>query len=467
MELKSELLRIMESRGLSRAGLAYVLGYKSATSVIRVMEGTSGQESTGEFLQRMLSCGPLALTEKEKDILIKSIDRRELGEENEELYRAFSYFLENATNAVPGGAIGKIDPIWCEMLHRDLQEARITLFNCVDESLMREVRRSADRTKIPYRMDHYILNIYSPAEIPGMIKSLLPLLHLRNYRCRVVDIQDPSFRMGLYGADAVAMTLVYPEKREKHYLMFLYGSGNGSTVRCVESVRVEELLGEAEIARQINGEALPRPEEDLVGYLSFCRRLESGHAVYQIKPCFGLEQVPADIIIGAFMMEGDPYREHADLVSLLRKREKNVMAKKRPQYHVYKESDMEKFARTGRMADHPAMLRPFTPRERVAILRRLEERQENNPYFHLFFFDRDDVWLDDEVTLYEAAGLSIIKPGTDYNSLETHNESLLVGPRDFLEKYKAFYLGRLIRTRCRNSTDSTDILRRLIGEAEK
>ena len=48
MELKKMLVRMMERRGLSRAGLAYALGYKSVTSVTRVMEGACGRESAGE-----------------------------------------------------------------------------------------------------------------------------------------------------------------------------------------------------------------------------------------------------------------------------------------------------------------------------------------------------------------------------------------------------------------------------------
>ena len=47
------------------------------------------------------------------------------------------------------------------------------------------------------------------------------------------------------------------------------------------------------------------------------------------------------------------------------------------------------FAMTGRMSDHFWMMRPFTPEERVIILKELLTQQQKNPYFHIFFLKDD------------------------------------------------------------------------------
>lgn len=468
MELKKLLVRMMEQRGLSRAGLAYALGYKSATSVTRVMEGACGRESAGEFLQRMLSCAPLALTAEEKRDLLSCLDSRELGEENEGLYEAFGYLLKKAYRTSRDMVFRELFLRQSMQARRDCARLRIVLFNCVDEGLSWEIRRAMEKQSFPITIDHYILSARSLARMPGMIKALLPLLHTPDYRCRVAETPEDGAPVGIFGADAAMMTFEYRGGAEKQFLSFLYGKKGTVTVPLSRHTEAEDLFFPMDNIRRVNGEGVPCPGEGLDRYLAFCCDLERGRAVYQIRPGFGLEQVPADILINAGL-DGDgrmPERLKG-LVPMLESREKELLSRKKAQYHVFKEKEMRRFVSTGRMADHPALLRSFTPPERVRILRRLEERQKNNPYFHLLFFREEDRWLDDEVTLYENAGLSIIKPGIDYSPDGPHSETLLVEPRDFLEAYKSFYLNRLIRTQCRDNRESAVILRSLCEEAEK
>ncbi len=467
MDLNKMLLRVMDSRGLSRAGLAYALGYKSATSVARVMAGTGGPESTGAFLQKMLSCEALELTPEERLQLVACLDSRDLGEENEDLYQAFGDLLGSRDQSPGVSHVRSAREKWADNVPPGYETIDITLINCLEEELILGFRRGMDRLRIPVRTDHYILSGQSLAEMARSVKALLPMLHRNDYRCMIVNMPEGEGQKGIYGADGALITLGYPGGRKKQYLILLYGKEDFRVVEPSGHMDPGELLGPAKSIRQVNGEALPRPDEGLLQYMLFCCDLEHNHAVYQIKPCFGMEQVPTDIVIRAGLDARGDIPEYLKAIDhILRRRERNLLSKKRPQYHVYKQSDMQRFVRTGQMTDHPAMLRPFTPGERMEILKRLEERQRNNPYFHLFFFREDDAWVNDEVTLYQDKGLSIIKPGTDYAPEGSHNETLVVEPKDFLEAYKAFYLNRLIRTRCADREGSARILRGLIDEAE-
>lgn len=468
MELKKMLVRMMERRGLSRAGLAYALGYKSVTSVTRVMEGACGRESAGEFLQRMLSCEPLDLTAEERRNLLSCLDSRELGAENEGLYEAFGYLLENTYRTCRDMVFRELFARQSVRARRDCARLRITLFNCVDEGLSWEIRRAMEKQSFPITIDHYIHSAQSLARMPVMLKAVLPLLHTPGYRCRTVDLPEGGSPGGIFGADAALLTFEYRSGEEKQFLCFLYGEKGAVTIPLSRRTEAEDLFFPMENIRQINGEGVPGPGDGLDRYLAFCCDLERGHAVYQIKPSFGMEQIPADILISAALDENGRMPERLKgLAPLIENREKNMLSKKKAQYHVFKEAEMRRFVSTGRMADHPALLRAFTPPERARILIRLEGRQMNDPYFHLLFFREGDRWLDDEVTLYEDAGLSIIKPGTDYSAQGFHSETLVVEPREFLEAYKSFFLNRLIRTRCRDGRESAAVLRSLIEEAEK
>ena len=467
MELKKMLVRMMERRGLSKAGLAYALGYKSATSVTRVMEGVCGRESAGEFLQRVVSCAPLALTAEEKRDLISCLDSRELGEENEGLYDAFAYLLENIYRTRCEPAFRELIMEKARKACRDCVRMGIVLFNCVDEGLSWEICRAMEKQPFPITIDHYILMSQSLTRLPGMVKAVLPLLHTPNYRCRTVNIQEEGARRGIFGADAALLTFEYLGGEEKQYLSCMYGDKGAVTIPLPRHFEAEDLFFPPENIRRINGEGVPNPQEGMDRYLAFCCDLERGHAVYQVKPSLGMEQIPADILISAALdEEGLAPEQLKELVPMLKNREKNMLSKKKAQYHVFKEEDMRRFVLTGRVEDHPVLLRSFTPPERVRILRRLEDRQKNDPYFHLLFFREGDRWLNDEVTLYEDAGLSIVKPGTDYSPNGFHSETLLVEPREFLEAYKSFFLNRLIRTRCRDGRESAGILRSLTEEAE-
>ena len=180
--------------------------------------------------------------------------------------------------------------------------------------------------------------------------------------------------------------------------------------------------------------------------------------------------MPAELVIriGLDGREADGTETQKKLISLERRREANLNGNKRPQYHIYREADLARFAATGLMSSHPSTVRPFTCSERVQILERLEERLTRNPYFHLFFLREDDPWVDDEVTLYEKKGLFMVKPGGESGGVwGGRSGTLLVGPEELLAAYKSFYLDRLVRTRCRSAAESAKILRRLISKATK
>lgn len=210
---------------------------------------------------------------------------------------------------------------------------------------------------------------------------------------------------------------------------------------------------------------IPAVGDDLLTYNAFCAELEQDHAVYRIKPDLGLEQLPVDILLRAGQEAAPPeiLRALPALTDLFRRRHQNVLTKGKPQHTVLKRSAMLQFARTGRLSDHPWILRDFTLGERRRILVYLKEVLLALPGFHLHLLKDEASMLDDEVILYEGVGLSLIKPGTDYNWLDTHAEILITQP-EFLQVYKQFYQESLLMHRVAPEAETRAFLDELISQ---
>ena len=67
------LARIMKSRGLSTGELAALLGLKSKTTIVRILNNNAGEKSILNFRNLLMNSRQLALTTEEVQMLDDSI----------------------------------------------------------------------------------------------------------------------------------------------------------------------------------------------------------------------------------------------------------------------------------------------------------------------------------------------------------------------------------------------------------
>ena len=149
---------------------------------------------------------------------------------------------------------------------------------------------------------------------------------------------------------------------------------------------------------------------------------------------------------------------------IYRDRVRNTFQKRRVAKTIMKRGAMVRFARTGRTTDHFWGMRPFTPDERLRILRQLLDQMENNPYFYVYFLRDNDFLRDVEIAYYEGLGVLVLDSDTDYELEKSHSEVMIVHG-EFMRMFKEYFERALISEQVLSRRESLDFMNELIRMA--
>lgn len=451
-DMRQFIQNIQKSRGLSVAELASLLGYKSQTSVARIMQDKANVDSVSRFCQLMQENENLALTDEETETLNRILERKKLGQV---VYAATDILRQLLREDPP-----LVDPLLVDagtgkktsLLERymPLDDVRMTVLNCETVPVFAALAKLTSLGKA--WVEHILYSDAALLRTVMTVQCVLPILHQERYNGGIA-FAERGFILnnprGILMADV--MLCEYELKGQPQYDLVLFQSraegmlftfpGKADTVhRMMESLRDK--------VTPIRNAGVPSLRDGYADYLRYCCGLEKDRAIYRIKPDFGMEQVPAEIWIRAFLegpLAGDSsaigdFQELADLVRL---RESNTLAKKQAQHHVFKQRAVWKFVRTGRLSDQFWAFRPLTMAERLQTLQAILRRHEENPYFQMHFLKDEDGMRDDEIICYEGVGVTFVKAGTDYNLNSAHSEFMVTQP-EFLRLYRNFYLHSIL-----------------------
>lgn len=452
LDMRQFIQSIQRSRGLSIAALAELLGYKSQTSVARIMQDKANMDSVTRFCQLVKESEVLALTDEEAEQLNLLLERKKLG--------LAEYAATDILRQLLRGDPPMVDPVLVDvntgerqhLLERylSIERLRITLLNSETVPLFGALALLAEKGRA--RIEHFLYSDKSLLRTMMTIRAALPILHQSNYlgsfvfMAREEILNNPR---GILMSDV--MLCEYQREGQPWYDLVIFQtweeglcfsfSGYGDTVqRMLESVRAN--------AQSIRNAGMPSLEEGYAAYVRYCFDLERDRAVYRIKPDFGLEQIPAEIWIRAFA-EGPVAADFSavgdfhELAELFRQRQSNNISKKQAQHHVYKQRAVWKFVRTGRLSDQFWAFRTLTMRERLETLQFLLAQHTENPYYKLHFLKDEDAMRDDEIICYEGEGVTFIKAGTDYDLSAAHSE-IMVSQAEFLRIYRQFFLHSIL-----------------------
>lgn len=452
MEMKQFVQMLQKSRSLSIADLSLLLGYKSPTSVMRIVQDKANADSVSRFCQLLKENEDIALTDEEAEQLDRILEKKRLGSSE---YAATDILRQ----------LLKEDPIMADpvlasaqtgerqtMLERYLpmKDLFITVINCEAVPLFGALEQLT--SKGIARVEHYLFSDQSLIRTVMTIRSVLPILHdeayfgATTYCTREEILSSPrgillaDVMLCEYALDGTPFYDLVIFQKDGEGMRFTF-PGSGATVhRMLQCVK--------DGAQPIRNAGMDGFGDDYVAYVRYCADLEKDRAVYRIKPDFGMEQVPLHAWLRAFAqgpVAGDESLsgQMNDLAELFRQRQTNALNKKQAQHHVFKQRAVWKFVRTGRLSDQFWAFGSLTMPERLETLENLLDQHTNNPYFHLYFLKDDDAMRDDEFVCYDGAGLSIIKAGTDYDLTGRHSETL-VTQTEFLKIYRNFFLHSIL-----------------------
>ena len=471
-EMRDYMLDFMRSHELSMAKLAELLGYKSKTSLARLMEDSSRPKSVIQFEAAMRRA--FTLTEAEDAALHRAVAMTILGratylaqEEMWRFVRGESVCDESALTVTDAATGERID---LKKRYSEMTNVQIVLLNCHSVPVFSILRSLLQREDVT--VEHFICSDENAAKTLCAINSLMPVFYERRYSgCIHISnpYDDATAPKGVMKADMMAVNYMLPD------------GGHGEDV-IVFNDRIEGTLLAHWGQRGLftNSLGLKREQymplkrtffqcsafENYVQFSDDCAQLERNRSMWRIKPDVSVDWIPTPVLLSA-LKEGVIPPEEQDpqvidaLYQIYDRRVRNTFSKRRPAHTLLKRSAMLRFAQTGRTSDHFWAMRPYTPRERVQILTLVLNQHRSNPYFRIHFLRDDAMFRDAEISLYDDLGILMTKSDTDYDLAAGHSEIMLNHP-ELMRLFKDFFMKELVKNHTLPDDETSRFLTELI-----
>ena len=461
---------------LSRGALAERLGYKSKTTIDRLINGNARQDSIIRFKEAMEEA--FSLSEIEQAALSDAVQISIHGIERHLANREIWRFIQGETYSPPINGIRIVDSDCGQRVdlverYAPAREVKLTLvngqyviglFDLIEKLLQREGTTA----------EHFIYVNDDDARTIRTVSSLMPVFynkHYMGYARRKRQGEEDARDCGLHESDLL-IAFWEDADRTRRTDAIVFSDPETGILTEIPAIDEDLLLLFGFDKRRyypIKRNYFDKTAfEDYIKYSEDYAALEKDRAIWKIKPDICVDQIPAWILRKA-VEEGpvphEPgFQETLDaLEDVYRKRFKNTYSKYKHAYSVYKRSAMYRFAMTGRTTDHFWMMRPYTPEERVVILKELLDQQKNNPYIHMYFLKDDAALRDVEIACYEDEGMLILEADTDYNLKQGHTE-FMVTHQEMLNLYRDFFMNVLIKEYVHTESETCGYLRYLISE---
>lgn len=461
--------QLQKDRGLTLAELSAILGYKSPTSLVRIMQKKANKESLIKLIHRLRTSEQMQLTDQEKGILddILEVDQLRKDMDYDAFFRLRSLLKgEEAPQrdviltVAAGGA-------QTTLLKRygDCQRWRGFLVNSERAPIFHTLSQLLH--KDDFRLEHVMYFNDHQAHTVNLICALLPLMFSTNYEgyAYALDRKRESMPTGLMRADMLVCDYVTRDGATRHDMIVFNANETASIVEIRQSISTFETLLPPRISCRSLRSIWHNATGDYLAYCRFLMKLEKDRAIYRVKQDVGMEQIPVPLLRTA-VEEGTIQDRQAvqalvgALEAIFLERRQQMLDSPEPFHHVMKRSAMWQFARTGRMSDHVWAFRTFTLRERAEILEAMLDLMQNRPDYHLYFLKDDDDLRDDEFILYEGAGVCVIKPGADYHLDGNHVETMIV-QEEFQDIFKKFFMESVVRFHTYSQEETASMLREM------
>ena len=474
-DIREYIQKITFKENLSLKDLSEALGYKSRTTLDRILKEDATPAAVRKLEQALLDT--FTLTEEEKAALHEAAQITIYGAEKYLVSKKMWDFVQGIPpvqteclyikDARSGGMV--------DLTSRYAASSRVqaVVMNCQYIvglfSIMKELLQRESTT-----VDHYLYVDKDSVRTVSAVNLLMTVFYKRGYsgyvRHRAYQ-QGTSQDCGLNEADVAAITWLDADGKSKTDLIW-FSSPESGTLLEVDGLS-ESFFRQIGLDRQ-DYTPIKRTYFECSAFSNYIKysadyaALERNRAIWKIKPDIGVDQIPSHVLKDA-MLEGDmPHDDQflsvlSVLEDIYKKRYKNTYSKRKHTFTIYKRGAMRRFALTGKTSDHFWGMRPYTVTERLVILGDLLKQQNENPYVHSYFLKDDSTLRDVEIAYYESEGMLILESDTDYNLEQGHSEIMVTHP-EMLNLYREFFMNVLLQDYVYPESESCKFLRALIEE---
>ena len=480
-DLQEYIREFMDRQGLSITALSEKLGYKSKTSLERILSGTSRKKSLDRFEEAMTET--FSLSRPELDALRQakqvSLSGREEFRMNQEMW-AFVQGQSDRSGTelhiTQGEAAVSLDA-----RYEKLDQMQITVVNCqYVPGLLALLGRFLARPGVQAR--HYLSDNGDSVRLVAAVSMLRGLFYRKNYQAYTAALPERERNgrhSGVNDADIALFQYTDGQGQPVEDVVVFHSSDSGRLLQLPGGApSFAPLLGlDGQVFTPLKRTYFERSAfEDYVGYSRDYAALEYNRTVYKIKPDFCVDQIPVSIMLASLLRgtsdnpditpEPGFFEVLKELEDIYGRRVENTFSKRKHAYTIFKRNALRRFALTGRTTDHFWMMAPYTVRERIDIFKQLLDQQLHNPYIHMMLLKNNDALRDMEIAYYEGEGLLFLEADTDYKLDEDHTEVLITHP-DMLAHFRKFYLDVLMQDYVYPESETCRFFREIIAELTK
>lgn len=478
MTTQKWLERLLSSRKLSITRLSSMLGYKSPTSIKRILHNRANEASARQLTRRLEQCASLQLTPVELQSLMEAVRMEAVGEEqyfgNREMEKLLQGVQANeghvAVLSLADGCSMDLDA-----LSEHATEIRIILLNTCYAPIQHWLSSLLDGKKASVR--HFLAPAADAPSAIHSINALSEIAFFPQYEAYTVKLEslEKMQSKGLLYSDAMLCSYQDRDGLNKEDLIVFIG--NGQALRRTIAAGTSSLAPFFEINTDLC-ENMKRsfPEcRTFPDYLEFIRQftaLELDRNTYRLKPDICIDIIPTHILKAAGLEGNLPKVDGFEQLinafeTVFTTRYNNALTKRRVTHLVMKRDAMRRFAQTGVATDQFWGFRPYTIPERIEIFETLLKQQLQNPYFHLNFLKDDHFVRNSEIGYYEGLGMLMLPDHTTYDLINAQYSEVMITQVDFCERFKNYYLHTILRTEVIAPQECLDFLREQIRTLKK
>ena len=449
----AQLQEILKAHNLPASELARRMGFKSKTSLFRILNDEASHTASANFWKDFCRQAPVSLSDEEQLLLEQALDVSHRGEEAYaldhamgELLRPFDEQVEDIPLRCFGDAAPQVSSFRELMkLYQQSPKVQFVLINCSHPVLFRLIGESFNSETMYV---HHLMDLNGQLkDTVRSIRACLPLLAFARYtpytvpetlRSSLIFVlmrtADDQWETHYFVFDHLG-ELCMMASRDKEFPMFFKAA--------IEDPTFQRITPLKEVIAPLSG------PEDYVAFTQRYYSLEKDRPLYSIKPDVPINFIHPDLLVYAavdgFNAVGLFSSETEELIGQLYqiqlKRWQNFFEKRKVTHVIFSKDAMIRFARTGRQTDHFFAMRPYTPKEREAILNFLWEQSTSNPYFNIYFAKDNQLILNREISCYEGAGTVFQDANTSYAS--GHQEVILTH-QGFSQQFISYFMNELL-----------------------
>ena len=422
METLSQCLDAwMNEEELTVAQLTEQLGFKSKTSVFRLLHGQSNYRSCVQICQQLMP----KLDQPWQERFSQALLVEKVGTRRYTMFQALNrcFFPEKSTILLSSSPETETTfPTECGtvILLGDLGEPTPLLINNL-------LTRSEET-----RIEHYVT---LPTLLTQPLLLEIMIAHMTDLHYRVQLLSVPEERMS---------TLPWN--------LALWTSASQANIALANSTRITWYPVGMEAVQEVRNTLYSLEQNPLYhydtlkagsDYISFTEaayQMEYNRRAVILKPTPGMQMMPADVVESTFRdflsANFDAVVASRDtLIYTFEKRVKNFYQRKQPTTLLLSAEAMKQFARTGVMPDQFYAFRPYTKSERIRILKVLSSLAEKDSVTLRFI---SGPGLPFSFEAYENQGVLIYPSNTCYNTLKEQYRELFLPGQDAFALFDAY-----------------------------